>query len=334
MNGRSRADAQVAFVREPDSPRSRRSAAYNPGAVVAREDTTVTLRDGRRLAFTEWGSAAGQPVLYFHGTPGTRIWCPDERATVEADVRLVIPDRPGIGRSDPKERMTLADWCADVLELADALELSRFAVVGVSAGGPYAAACAALIPSRLTEVGIVSSRWLSRLDWEERPGIQDTWPADYQAEFELTRRDVIAGAKLAAVNFAPYVTELEEHPEVLHNDLMQAEGDRWFFADPGRTEIFDAHVRETWRQGLDAVAWELNVLYLPWGFRLADIPIPVHIWHGAQDPWVTTADIDFQVRTIPRSSLVVWPDSGHLGFVKHWSEILSTLTRSEDATST
>ena len=59
--------------------------------------------------------------------------------------------------------------------------------------------------------------------------------------------------------------------------------------------------------------------------------IPVHIFHGSQDPWVTTADIDVQTRTIPRSSLVVWADSGHLGFVKHWGEILGTVTRSEDA---
>jgi pimeloyl-ACP methyl ester carboxylesterase len=299
--------------------------------MVAREDTTVTLRDGRRLAYTEWGTAAGRPVLMFHGTPGCRIWCPDEMATTEADVRLILPDRPGIGRSDPLEQRTLADWTTDVLELADALDLSRFAIVGVSAGGPYAAACAALIPSRLTRLGIVSSRPLSRYNWEERPGIQAEWSADDQAEFELTRKDVVAGAKLAAANFAPYIADLERHPEGLHEALGQAEGDRWFFADANRAEIFDAYVRETWRQGVDAVAWELNAVYLPWGFRLADIPMPVHIWHGSQDPRVTTADIDFQVSTIPRSSLVTWPDSGHLGFVKHWGEILTTLTRAVDS---
>ena len=294
-----------------------------------RKDATVTLPDGRRLAYTEWGTTTGRPVLYCHGTPGSRIWCPDEPATIAADVRLIIPDRPGVGGSDPKERTTLADWPADALELAGALGLARFAVVGVSGGGPYAAACAALIPSRLTDVAIVSSRPLSRYCWEERPGIQAEWNPDYRAEFELTQKDVVAGANLAAANFAVFGADFEQHPEGLHDDLQQAEGDRWFFADPGRVELFEAHIRETWRQGFDALKWTLIAEYLPWGFRLADISIPVRIWHGVQDPWVTTADIDYQLSTIPRSSLVTWPDSGHLGFVKHWDELLGSLGMGE-----
>ena len=293
--------------------------------MVALVDTTLTLSDGRRLAYTEWGTAAGRPVLYFHGTPGSRIWCPDESAAIEADVRLIIPDRPGIGRSDPKDGRTLADWTADVVELGNALGLSTFAVVGVSAGGPYAAACAALIPARLSGVGIVSSRALRKWNWEEIPGLQEEWTADDRAEFDVTQQDVAAGAKLAAANFAPYATNLEEHPETMHDDLGQAEGDRWFFTDPVRTALFDAHLRETWRQGIDAVAGELNVVYMPWGFRLADISIPVHVWHGSQDPWVTQADIDFQVGRIPRCTLHVWSDSGHLGFAKHLDEVLATL---------
>jgi pimeloyl-ACP methyl ester carboxylesterase len=67
-------------------------------------------------------------------------------------------------------------------------------------------------------------------------------------------------------------------------------------------------------------------LFLPWGFRLADIPIHVHLWHGSQDPWVTQAHVEFTENTIPDCSLTVWPDGGHLGFVKHWGEILQTLT--------
>jgi pimeloyl-ACP methyl ester carboxylesterase len=293
--------------------------------VPALRDTTLTLRDGRRLAYTESGAPDGRPVLYFHGMPGSRIWCPDEPATLAADVRLIIPDRPGVGGSDPKERMTLADWPSDVLELTESLGVSRFAALGVSAGGPYAAACAALIPSRLTHVAIVSSRVVSRFDWGERPGIQDTWPPEYLAEFELTQKDALAGADLAAANFEGYAANLEQHPESLHDVLGQAKGDRWFFSDPSRAEAFDAHIRETWRQGRDALKWTLVAEYRPWGFRLADIQIPVRIWHGRQDPWVTDADIAFQVSTIPRTTLVIWPDSGHLGFIKHWGEILAAL---------
>ena len=294
------------------------------GRAVTRRDYTVTLRDGRRLAYTEWGDAAGPPVMYFHGTPGSRIWCPDEPATVEAGVRLIIPDRPGIGGSDPKVPRTFADWPADVLELANALGIPTFAVVGVSAGGSYAAACAALVPERLTDVAIVSGS-LAHWSWEERPGIQDSWEADDRAEFELIQRDLGAGVRLATDNLAALARQIEEHPDVINDELAQAEGDRWFFADPGRVEAFNAYQLSTFTQGLDAAVWEFVKVYLPRGFRLADIPSPVRIWHGAQDPWVSDADIEYQVNAIPRTSLVVWPDSGHLGFIKHWDEILTTV---------
>lgn len=293
----------------------------------ALNDTTVTLSDGRRLAYTEWGTATGRPVVYFHGTPGSRIWIPDEAATVEAGVRLIVPDRPGVGGSDPKLPRTIGEWPADVVELADALGIPRFAVVGVSAGGSYTAACAALIPSRLTDVAIVSGS-LSHWCWEERPGVQEGWSVQDRAVFELIQRDVAAGVRLATGNLVDFAREIDEHPERMNEDLAQAEGDRWFFQDPARVEAFNDYLRSTFSQGPDAAVWEFIKVYLPWGFRLADIPIPVRIWHGSQDPWVTTDDIDFQVSAIPRSSLVVWPDSGHLGFIKHWDEIMTTLARS------
>jgi pimeloyl-ACP methyl ester carboxylesterase len=263
--------------------------------------------------------------------PGSRIWCPDEAATLQAGVRLIVPDRPGVGGSAPRERMTLADVPADVEELAGALGLSRFAVVGVSAGGSYAASCAALIPSRLTNAAIVSSAGVAKYNWGERPGTQETWSAQDRAEFDLIQRDAVAGADLTSANFAAEAIELEQHPELIHEDLAQAEGDRWFFTDPVRVAAFDAYIREAWRQGFDALKWTLSAIYRPWGFRLADISIPIRIFHGSQDPWVTEAEIEFQTSTIPRTSLVVWPDSGHLGFVKHWGEIMTMLGASPDA---
>ena len=153
----------------------------------------------------------------------------------------------------------------------------------------------------------------------------EEWTPEERAQFELAHDDPTAAADLAAEQFAADVDPLEEYPERIHKALEAAEGDRWFFEDPSRTAIFDAYIRETWRQGLDAIKWELIDAFQPWGFRLADIPIPVSIWHGSQDPWVTQEQIDFQARTIPKTSLVIWPDGGHLGFVKHWNEILEAV---------
>lgn len=292
----------------------------------ALRDTTVTLPDGRRLAYTEWGLSSGKPVLYFHGTPGSRLWCPDETATTAAQVRLIVPDRPGFGRSDPLEGRTYGDWPRDVEALADALRISSFAVVGVSAGAAYAAACAALIPGGLSGVAIVSSRALTKYNWAERPDAADEWSPEERTQFDLAQHDPAAAADLAVKQFADEVDPLAEYPETIRKALEAAEGDRWFFDDESRTATFYEHLRETWRQGLDAIKWELVDAFQPWGFRLADISVPVTIFHGGQDPWVKQEYIDFQTRTIPNSTLVVWPDGGHLGFVKHWTEVLESVT--------
>jgi hypothetical protein len=43
-----------------------------------RADRTIRLRDGRDLAYSEWGDLAGRPVVLLHGTPGSRLICLDE----------------------------------------------------------------------------------------------------------------------------------------------------------------------------------------------------------------------------------------------------------------
>jgi pimeloyl-ACP methyl ester carboxylesterase len=235
-------------------------------------------------------------------------------------VRLIMPDRPGIGRSDPLENRTLADWPKDVEALADELGLSAFGVIGLSAGGAYAAACAALIPGRLRGVGLVASRALSEYNWTERPGARDEWSPEERAEFDLAQRDPAAAADLAAQHAAGWVDQLDQHPEIIQKGLEATEGDRWYFEDPSRAAIFETTMRDWRRQGIDGIKWELIDVFLPWGFRLADISIPVTVWCGSQDPRLK--QMDFQAHTIPKSSVVIWPNVGHLGMAKHWKEIL------------
>src|SRR5438552_17010722 len=112
--------------------------------------TSITLRDGRRLGYAEYGDPAGVAVFYFHGTPGSRLegTIADEAAK-RLRVRLIAIDRPGVGLSTFKPRRKLRDWPADVIALADALGIDRFAIVGLSGGGPHALAGARYIGTRL-----------------------------------------------------------------------------------------------------------------------------------------------------------------------------------------
>src|ERR671933_2362887 len=106
---------------------------------------TIGLRDGRNLAYAEWGDPGGLPVLGCHGSPSSRL---ERHVEDPADyrrwgIRLVVPDRPGFGRSDSQPGRRVVDWPADVAVLLDALGVDRFAVLSLSGGAAYALACAA-----------------------------------------------------------------------------------------------------------------------------------------------------------------------------------------------
>ena len=134
-------------------------------------DRSITLADGRRLAFAEWGDLGGPVVVFFHGTPHSRLWCPDIAATRATGVHLVTVDRPGYGRSDPPPAdLTMRGWTDDVSQLADTLHVDRVGVVGWSGGALYATACAAVIPERLSGAGEVGGA-----GWpvDEQPGALD-----------------------------------------------------------------------------------------------------------------------------------------------------------------
>jgi pimeloyl-ACP methyl ester carboxylesterase len=287
-------------------------------------DDVVRLRDGRALAYAEWGDPGGVPVFFFHGTPMSRLYCPDQAVTASSRVRLVTVDRPGIGRSDVLPRRTFADWPDDVVQLADALGIDEFSVIGWSAGGPYAAACAALIPARLTSVGIGASRHLSQFNVVENPSAYDELGSDERQLFELAKQDPYAAARASAEADGAWVREIGQQPEAFLEKRPLPEADRWFLEDPERRRMFFEAMRESVRQGSEAFAWEMIDTFLPWGFRVADIAIRVHVFHGAQDTWVDRRHVDFLVETLPNARLTVWPDSGH-GPSRHWGEILDVL---------
>ncbi len=125
---------------------------------ASRTDQQIKLQDGRNLGYAEFGPPKGTPIFYFHGFPSSRLdwqlFCDDD-TLAELNIRVIAPDRPGYGLSDYQPDRRLIDWPNDVIELANTLQIDRFAVLGISGGGPYAIACANGISERLIRVGIV-----------------------------------------------------------------------------------------------------------------------------------------------------------------------------------
>jgi pimeloyl-ACP methyl ester carboxylesterase len=289
-------------------------------------DDAIRLSDGRRLAYAEWGEPKGRCVFLLHGTPHSRLFCPDEAVTASAGVRLVTVDRPGVGGSDVLPRRTFGDWPADLLQLADALGVEKFGVVGWSAGGVYAAACAALIPARLTGVGLACTRHLSESNIAENPSAFEELDIADQDMFELAQRDPDAAARATVEQEREWVEAIRNRPESALDRYETPTGDQWFFEDEELRRPFFEATRESVRQGPEAFVWELIDAWLPWGFRVAEIETEVHVWHGSQDPIVDRRHIDFTVQLLPNARLIVWDDSGHFGPLRHWGEILEAVT--------
>ena len=294
-------------------------------ALVPRADAIVELPDGRTLAYAEWTDARTAPILFFHGLPMSRLFFPDPATASDMGVRAITLDRPGIGGSDPQPDHRVADWPADVTAFTDALGIDRFGVIGNSAGAPYALACAALIPDRLTGVAITNSAsamiYLARDDPEVRAAVLDD---DDQRIMVLLEGDPEAGAKEAVAVGSEWVAGLAEHPEqILTGD--DDEGDAWFFEDPARHDMFVESIREAVRQGIDGVAVQWLAQLAPWGFRVEDIEMPVSVWLGANDRITPPHVMRKLTDRIPHHVTTVWDDAGHNGIAKHLREVLEQI---------
>jgi pimeloyl-ACP methyl ester carboxylesterase len=287
-------------------------------------DSSIRLPDGRTLAYAEWGDLLGRPVFLFHGMPGSRLFFPDPQVATGSGVRAITVDRPGMGGSDPQPGHVVADWPADVVELAGALGLDRFGVVGWSAGTPYAFACAALIPEGLTgAAGTTSAAAMRYLIWDD-PELRETLlDDDDRAILEVLPTGRDAAERVAAADAGGFVESIAEHPEQVAERADA--GDEWFLEDPDRRRSFIESFREAVRQGAEAMSPQFVAQVAPWGFRLEDISMPVHVWAGANDAITPPEQMRRVAKRIPQHTFTVWDDVGHAGIAKHLDQVLAEL---------
>jgi pimeloyl-ACP methyl ester carboxylesterase len=283
---------------------------------LQRDDSTLRLTDGRVLAYIDWLRANTTPVVLFHGAPGSRLFHPDPRATASRGVRLVTFDRPGYGGSARHAGRSLVDTPADVGALVDYLGIDRFAVLGVSAGGGHALACAAdgALAPRITAVGVASVP--GPLD--EVPGAWEALPDHVRPAAETARRDPDRAVRGIVRYMQPWV----DGPDSFLKGGPEA--DRVLLADPVHRRMLLADVAEAFRLGAAGFADDMVALWRPWGFVLSDLPAGTRIWHGAQD---TRAEADFRhlMGTLPAAQPDIWRDQGHYGVVAHWARVLEAL---------
>ncbi len=279
-------------------------------------DSHFRLTDGRTLSYCEWGDPMGSPVVLFHGAPGSRWFSPQPKVTGDLGVRLVTFDRPGYGGSDRLESRELVDTPADVAQLAEHLGITRFAVIGVSAGGGHALACALAMPNRVSAAALAAAP--GPLD--EVPGAWDALPDHYRPTAAMARREPQRSARAIARYMAPIVAD----PASFLGGGRPA--DRAVAEHPEHGPMLVADAAEAFHTGAFGMADDLIALWRPWRFAMADVAPGTSLWHGAQD---TRGEPDFQylAATLRSSRARVWPEQGHLGIVPGWPDVLEDLQK-------
>ncbi len=280
---------------------------------MADDGVFVTLRDGRKLAYAEYGRRQGSPAFYFHGTPGGLLEgrLLDDAARLQ-DVRLIAVDRPGYGSSDFKKDRRITDWPADVADLADALAIDRFGVVGLSGGGPHAQACAAAMPERVTTAVIVSGAGSPEAAVDGRGRI-----ARILIKAMLALTPILAWiVAMWAALWAPHLRQW----------MMPRSIDRTVMKRSDVREAFAEEVREALRPGGRAMAQDLVLFSRPWGFTPRDVgAVPVRLWHGDADRVVPVSTGRYFAREIPGCRATFVARGGHMMIIDHTGEIMAAI---------
>lgn len=258
-------------------------------------DRSIETRDGRRLAYATFGDPDGTPVFTFHGFPNSGPFAAIYHELADSlDLRLISPSRPGIAGSDPAPGRTVSGWTRDVADLASALDVDSFGVYGVSAGGPYALACAAELE------GVYAASVAVGLGPLDSVGVGARLPfllsryAGPVARLAIWARD---RGKTSAKRWEAFLDSLEPDDAEL---LASGVG--------GAFRVSGAAARES---GTKPLVGELAALGRPWGFELSAVRVPVRLCYGAADDVVPLEMGEALAARLPDVAFEVDEDGSH-----------------------
>ncbi|WP_166266765.1 alpha/beta fold hydrolase [Marinobacter caseinilyticus] len=289
-----------------DSPAS--PQAHTP----PRHDLTLSLPDGRTLAYVTCGDPNGYPLLFGHGMPGSRLEALffHEQAQA-AGFQVFALDRPGIGQSTYQPNRTLLDYADDVRAFTDRLGIQRFAHLGWSSGGSRTLACAYAMPRQVSCAVLLSSyTHFEEYTAAEYPAIKRWFlstglpgPAMLKGSLWLFRLVVMLMAGCARIRPNAYMNKVWR---------LASEDDRAILAQPRLWALFRQDQRECFTSSGWAIARDLETELAHWGFQLAEVGLPIDLFQGSDDPFTPQSFCDHLARRLPRATVHPLSGRGHL----------------------
>lgn len=283
-------------------------------------DRTIELDDGRTVGFAEFGAPSGTAVLWCHGGPGSRLEPAHlDVAARDAGLRIVGIDRPGYGLSTPQPGRTIAGWVPEALAIADELGVDQFVTVGVSTGGAYALATAALAPDRV--LASVPCCSMTDMRWPE--GRATMSPAHAHAVWDAPDRDAAIAASIDA--HGPHGERLTDGAM---NEVLPP-ADLAMFQDPEWMQHAMAGFPAMFSFGLEGYADDRIADGVGWvTFDVASIQCPVAVLHGERDQIVDVIHACHTAEIVPNAELVVFEDDGHFSIEREVIPTIRGLSRS------
>lgn len=279
-------------------------------------DQVLRLPDGRRLAFRIWGDPAGRPLLFLHGTPGSRLeHALTHDAAGERGLAVITPDRWGYGSTDRPADVSLRGFAGDLVALVDHLGLGRVAIGGVSGGAPYASATAAYYPDRVQALALVSPVG----------PIADARCAREMLIFQRFCFTLLPHMPLAlSWVFKSFRWSIAHAPRVAGYmaTVRGAPADRAIMARADIAGPLLASFAEGLRPGMSGPLTDLALFARPWGFDPAMIQAPTRIWLGTDDRTVPRSAVQALAKDIPGCSFTELPGEGHLWVAHHHAQVL------------
>jgi pimeloyl-ACP methyl ester carboxylesterase len=278
--------------------------------------------DGATVGYYNYGSPDGQPVLVFHGTPacGAGFAWADQPAASRG-LRLIAPDRPGVGLTSRANGWTVGSYPAMVGAFADAMGIDTFAVWGYSGGGPYAVATAAKLGSRVTAAAVTAGMgqvpaWASIDEFEK---------TDRQFLVMTAKRPRLARVLLGAVG---RLARLSPASAMRSFEKQLSAADKAVIETLGTPREAMALFTQAFLRGSAGVVDDYAALAKPWNVDITAIRCPFFIGHATADQMVPLSHSLALADRVPSATMVTWPDEGHLATVTHVGAILDALRTS------
>lgn len=303
-------------------------------ATSTHQSQTFRLSNGRTLGFAEYGDPEGRPLLYFHGYPSSRLEAgPVDQIARRLGVRILSLDRPGFGLSTPQPDRRITSWPSDVQEFAEGQNLSRFAVLGCSGGGPFALACGYMLPrSMVAGVGLFASGtpWVAgpkQMSWMRRVFRMAAvhWPSGLRVVLDATVGAFkwLLSTRMVSRRIDDWLHEQDRKKENIEFDQRNQVPKR--ATSERREDLVRIVIGEPFAQGAEAAVHEARLLSSDdWGFRFEDVQYdPVWIWHGANDTNAPIAMIRYLADRLPHSKLRVFEGDTHYTMFKHFEGALA-----------